>query len=211
MPATMNVGAQPGIDLSGLFPGASSGLLDIIKQLQNAQTQANTANQTRYDQTLGLLANQGQAGMTRIANAEQQAQAKGTQDLTSRGLGNTTVTSSVNRGIASDAELARQTLQESVAQQKARVMEMKTDQGPDMGLYANLLSAAAQRQQKPRIVMGPGSNSPVGTSLGWNTPSSSGSSMNTVGTGSVSGAVGGGWNMAPTQWDMPEYDSSVDG
>jgi hypothetical protein len=132
------------INLSGMFPGASPGLQDIIRQLQQAQNKANEANEKRYQDILGLYGNLGQAGMTRIGQAEQQGQAKATQDLTSRGLGNTTVTSAVSRGIASDAELARQSLQEGVAQQKAGVMERRTDQGPDMGMYANLLQQASQ-------------------------------------------------------------------
>jgi hypothetical protein len=127
---------------SGGITGA--GLMDIVKQLQAAQDKANKANESRYQDILGLYGNLGQAGLARIGQQETQAQAKGTQDLISRGLGNTTITSAISRGIASDAELARQQLQESVAMQKAGVMERRTDQGPDLGLYASLLQQAAQ-------------------------------------------------------------------
>jgi hypothetical protein len=136
------------INLSSLFPDAPSGLMDIIKQLQGAQDAANTANEKRYQETLGQFDTLGQAGMTRIGQAEQQAQAKSTQDLTNRGLGNTTITSAASRGVSNDAELQRQQLQEGVAAQKAGVMERKTEQGPDMSLYANLISQAAQKKQE---------------------------------------------------------------
>jgi hypothetical protein len=143
------------MNLAGLIQGGS-GLMDIVKQLQAAQTAANKANEDRYQSILGTFSSMGQAGEARIGQAEQQAQAKNTQDLTNRGLGNTTVTSSTNRGIASDAEYARQTLAENVATSKAKVMEAKTDQGPDMSMYANLLSkaSAAQTAAKPRTVSG---------------------------------------------------------
>ena len=128
-----------------------SGLLnqaDILKKLQNKQRKANEANEARYQEILGMYGNLGQAGMARIGQAEQQAMASGTQDLASRGLGNTTIRGSMARGVASDAELARQQLGESVATQKAGVMERRTDEGPDMGLYSNLLMQAAQGQQR---------------------------------------------------------------
>lgn len=137
------------INLSGLISGGT-GLMDIVKQLQAAQTAANKANEERYQDILKQYEGLGQAGMTRIGQAEQQAQAKSTQDLTSRGLGNTTVTGAMSRGISSDAELQRQQLQEGVAEKKAGVMERRTDQGPDMGVYANLLAQASKSQaQQP--------------------------------------------------------------
>jgi hypothetical protein len=139
------VGSSP-INLAGLLSGSSSGLLDIVKQLQAAQTAANKANEQRYQDILGIYSGLGKAGETRIAAGEQQAQAKSTQDLTNRGLGNTTVTGAMSRGIASDAETSRQQLGENIAGLKAGVMERRTDQGPDMGLYANLLMKASQSQ-----------------------------------------------------------------
>lgn len=162
MPTTPSVGtATPAvgsssINLAGLFSGTSSGLLDIVKQLQAAQTAANKANEQRYQDILGLYSGMGKAGEARIGQAEEQAQAKNTQDLTARGLGNTTVTSSTNRGIASDAEYARQTLAESVAKQQAGVMERKTEQGPDMGMYASLLAKASRAQTAQGNKLGPG-------------------------------------------------------
>jgi len=139
-------------DASGI--GAMSSLYggeyaDVFKKLQKSWKAANTANETRYQGILDQYSNLGQAGMTRIGQQEQQAMASGTQDLASRGLGNTTIRGSMARGVASDAELARQQLGESVATQKAGVMERRTDEGPDLAMFSNLLQNAANKPKAP--------------------------------------------------------------
>jgi hypothetical protein len=155
---------MPALNLAGLVQGGS-GLMDIVKQLQAAQTAANKANEQRYQDILGQYDTLGKAGETRIQQNTEQAQAKSTQDLTARGLGNTTITSAASRGIASDAEASRQALQEQVASSKAKVMEAKTDQGPDMSLYSNLLQKAAANQGNH---LGPGGRNLV-TNMNWGT------------------------------------------
>lgn len=115
----------------------------LIDQIQAAQKKANKANEERYQQILGLLSGLGTAGRERISRQTAQQQAQATQSLITRGLGSTTITEAARRGIASDAELARQQLEESIAIQKAGVMERRQDIGPDWAMYANLLQAAA--------------------------------------------------------------------
>ena len=134
------------------------GFQDIIKQMQTAQEKANLLNEQRYQQVLGQFESLGKAGRARIEQQTTQRQAAATQALTSRGLGGTTITSAVGRGIAGEGELQRQQLEESVAMQKAGVMERRTDVGPDLGMFANLLQIAGQQRQQPRMVsrrMGP--------------------------------------------------------
>ena len=126
--------------------GGTSALQGIINQMQAAQKKANLANEQRYQQILGSFENLGKAGRARIEQQTTQRQAQATQSLTSRGLGSTTITSAVERGIASDAELQRQQLEESVTMQKAGVMERRTDEGPDLGMFASLLQAAGQQR-----------------------------------------------------------------
>ena len=128
--------------------GGTSGLQDIIKQMQAAQEKANLMNEQRYQQVLGQYANLGKAGQARIEQQTTRRQAEATQGLTSRGLGSTTITSAVERGIAGDAEMQQQQLSESVAMQKAGVMERRTDTGPDMSMFANLLQQAGQAPQQ---------------------------------------------------------------
>jgi hypothetical protein len=146
----MNQQAPQSPNMSGLFPGASGGLQNIMQQLQSSQNAANVANQQRYKDILGMYSNLGKSGEARIAEKETQAQAANTQNLTSRGLGNTTVTSSTNRGIASDAEFSRQALGEQVAQLQGGVMERATQQGPNLSMYANLIQQAMAGQTAGR-------------------------------------------------------------
>lgn len=136
--------------VSGSGGGGGGGLQDIIKQMQTAQEKANLLNEQRYQQILAQYEGLGQAGRARIEQQTQQRQAQATQSLTSRGLGGTTITSAVERGIASDAEMQRQQLEESVSMQKAGVMERRTDVGPDLGMFANLLQIAGQQQGSGR-------------------------------------------------------------
>lgn len=128
---------------------AGGGFQDIIKQMQAAQEKANLLNEQRYQQVLGQFESLGKAGRARIEQQTTQRQAAATQALTSRGLGSTTITSAVGRGIAGEGELQRQQLEESVAVQKAGVMERRTDVGPDLGMFANLLQMAGQQQRQP--------------------------------------------------------------
>ena len=129
------------------------GLQDIVAQMQAAQEKANLLNEQRYRQVLSQFEGLGQAGRARIEQQTAQRQAEAVQGLTSRGLGGTTITSAVSRGIAGEGELQRQQLEESVAMQRAGVMERRTDVGPALTMFASLLHTAGQQQQaQPRRV-----------------------------------------------------------
>ena len=130
----------------GMSSSGTSALQGIIKQMQTAQQKANKANEKRYQQILSSFEGLGKAGRARIEQQTTQRQAQATQNLTSRGLGNTTITSAVERGIAGDAETQRQQLEESVTMQRAGVMERRTDEGPDLGMFASLLQSAGQQR-----------------------------------------------------------------
>ncbi len=149
--------------------GGTSALQGIIKQMQAAQKKANLMNEQRYQKILGSFENLGKAGRARIEQQTTQRQAQATQNLTSRGLGNTTITSAVERGIAGDAETQRQQLEESVMMQKAGVMERRTDEGPDLGMFASLLQSAGQQQSGGRSVIGTTGPGGPGTPTRWET------------------------------------------
>ena len=121
--------------------GGGQQLQDFISQMQAAQDKANAANEARYQQTLAQFENLGQAGRARIGEQTTRQQATAAQDLTSRGLGSTTITQAVRGGIAREGESSIQELNERVAMQKAGVMERRTDAGPDMGMFAGLIQA----------------------------------------------------------------------
>lgn len=132
------------------------GFQDIIAQMQAAQEKANLVNEQRYQKILGTFENLGKAGRARIEQQTTQRQAAATQSLTSRGLGGTTITSAVERGIAGEAETQVQQLEEGIAVQKAGVMERRTDAGPDLGMFASLLQMAGQQQPQQRQVISGG-------------------------------------------------------
>jgi hypothetical protein len=196
--------------MGGLFPGASGGIQDILKQLQAAQNQANQANQQRYKDVLGMYSNLGQSGAQQIQQQTAQQQAQSTQDLTSRGLGNTTITGAMSRGINQAGQQNLLGLQEGLAGQEAGVMERMTQQGPDLSMYANLIKGAMSKPQQQM----PGGNigNPIGAGRYFGGGTSNGSDITPPNqgqffpAGSLTG--GNGWNLAPTGGgqSQDEYD-----
>lgn len=130
-------------------------LADIVSRFEKAQADANAANEQRYQQILSSLGGQGKSAYRRIDQGTTQALGASDQDLTSRGLGNTTIRSTAQRGIRSDAENAKLAVDEQVAGMKAGVMERRNDIGPDFSMYANLLQQAAASNTKPLSVQVP--------------------------------------------------------
>jgi hypothetical protein len=126
-----------------------------------------------YDQAAGAMDSMGNSARRRITEGTTQKKAQASQDLVSKGLFNTTIGSSVNRGIDSDAERSMQDVDEQVSGARAGLLTQKAgatmnigslmadsilsrrNQGPDMGLYANLLQALTSA--------GGGSGSPFGS------------------------------------------------
>lgn len=164
----------------------------VLARFEQQQQAANAANAERYDallaaisdlgsqtgQTydaaLGDIENLGTAARERVRQQRTRASGQAEQDLISRGLGNTTVRQSVQRGIASDAELAQQNIDEQVGAQRsgirqglagnqlqvgsmlANAIQGRNDVGPDLGLYAQLLQAAAAGDtQQRQATVGP--------------------------------------------------------
>jgi len=164
----------------------------IISQLQAAQDQANAANETRYQEALTtlrggfgrseeLIRDIGGTAARRIATGTQRLGASLRQDLTSRGLGSTTILAAVQRGVQEQGEEqmlavdeARRTalsgLQERAAGSISNLIASRFDQGPDAGLYSQLLSQAAATPTQPlQARVGPGSSTfgrITGTSFG---------------------------------------------
>lgn len=134
--------------------------------------------QGTFGEAENLLAQVGTAARTRIAEQETRALAATEQGLISRGLGGTTIRATARRGVMSDAERARQEAEERTAQQKAGLLtqragvetqiggmraaaiEGRTDVGPDLGMFASLLQAAAAGDtaggaRRTATIMGP--------------------------------------------------------
>lgn len=123
---------------------------DFIKQIQDQQTKANTANEARYKELvdlfknlgtqtagtysdiLGSLSNLGQSEQTRIQQAAVKQMGNTEQDLISRGLGNTTIRTGAQRAINSDTQQLLSQLAENVAVQKAGVQERASAANTDI-------------------------------------------------------------------------------
>lgn len=133
---------------------------ELYQQFQQAMDQANANNQARYEdivagyqqnqqQISDYLTNQGQQQQEDIGRQYERFGAQNEQDLISRGLGNTTVRTSTQRGIEEDRgralrnsqeQIDRQRLQYETAAQQGLLnfMERRTDAGPNYGDLANL-------------------------------------------------------------------------
>lgn len=133
------------------------------KSVLDSWNQANIANAQRERDALSLIAGTGQSQIEQINQNAALAQGNAAQNLTSRGLGNTTVVDNIQQGIAGDAAMQRRQVEDHKAGTLANLLYQRTDRGPDMGLLAQLLAQgggvgqASQPQQTVRVF----ANSPV--------------------------------------------------
>ncbi len=141
----------------------------LIKQWQQSMTDANAANESRYQDILGLygdtggvsmmdlVSQLGQGDMRAVNTGEKQAKALAEQNLIGRGLGNTTARAAEMRNVQNAAEIARQGVGEQTLEKQlgvmgaqAQMMGNRTDQGPDAGLFAQLIQQASA-QTNPNV------------------------------------------------------------
>ena len=156
---------QPGMGPSAGGTGAAQAgstewLQNFYANADKAQAEAKAANEARYneinkgyqDRYAGAakdLQGLGASEQKAIDDRFHQGQASAAQDLISRGLGNTTIRSSVMRGY--DAARSREQTQLAVDNAKLRLqylppmegerlqfMERRNDVGPDVGQFASL-------------------------------------------------------------------------
>lgn len=136
-----------------------------VTQYQSDYAAARAANESRYQDILGqseaaytrnmgYLDKYGQQQSADINQRYSDLGASAVQDLTSRGLGNTTVTATTATGIANQASAEQRRLAEDLAQQrlaadtsltqaKLGVMERKTDAYPDLNTYLQMAEYAS--------------------------------------------------------------------
>jgi len=134
----------PSIDYASFFGGEGKPKYQAISQAVGQLADwANSANLQRFGAMMGEMEGLGESGRQRIADTEQKQVASGTQNLISRGLFNTTMGVDLERAAASDAERARQQLEEGISAQKAGMIERANTAGPDMGMLSQLIQMAA--------------------------------------------------------------------
>lgn len=153
-------------------PNSAQQMLDpLVAQYQAAMDAANASNDQRYDQGLANLAAQrsradadlarmGQSRAQEIRDNARRAEAQGMQNLTARGLANTTNLPTMQRGVARDANRAQTALGDVMAQNRYNQDRAMTgdlnqwiynrdDQAPSFDTLANLALGLAQAQVQP--------------------------------------------------------------
>lgn len=196
---------------------------DLISRFQQQQTAANAANENRYQDILKTYDTAGRSAKTSAAKAAKEGTAQDTQSLISRGLYNTGTLDATRRGRQSDLTDQNSAIDENVASQRAGVMERRTDQAPDMGIYAQLLqqAGAAQSQASPgrsqttvgAVPGGSGRSYSSGGGGGGGSPSfgSTGGGGSSSGGNYASVARSGGlWGMSPAQQQALRGGGNVD-
>ena len=89
-------------------------------QLESSQTGLNSAYAQRTQQIADLLSQRGQSASRDIDREYDRSRAESLNDMTSRGLSNTTVLSGQNRGIESDRSAAQQRLRDTLRDEEIR-------------------------------------------------------------------------------------------
>lgn len=169
-PQSMSSGAAPAA--GGMDPNL---LKKLLASLNTSSADAKTAQNQQYSDLMGsvagtkgevngaynsasgLLAGQGASAHQSVADNLVHQNATSEQDLMNRGLGNTTIRSSVLRGNDTAAQKANQSIDEGVAGQQAGLLQNKAGalanlgqlnadsilskhvEGPDMNAYLQLL------------------------------------------------------------------------
>lgn len=115
----------------------------LMKMYQDQQGAANTANESRYRGILGVLQNQGATSKQDIQRTGAEERGGITQSMIDRGLYSSSVMDSLKNRSFEAQNRASSAVDESVADRTAGVMERRTDQGPNLGLFSSLLGQAA--------------------------------------------------------------------
>lgn len=162
------------------------GLKDIIKRVEAAQAKIKANNETRYQAIIDKLQGQGEASKRENLRSGLEERGANLIDSISRGIGQTGVVNAFNERSRERVQRLNNAVDESVADRVAGVMERRTDEYPDLNLYAQLARDAAEGSaQNVR------SHSVIGGSPRSNAVLSAGRSGGAGGGGGSGGAAGG--------------------
>lgn len=157
-----NVGGMFSGDLAGSYQSAYntalgqnqanynnilSGYQQTLQQQQTGQAAISKGYNQLYNQVLGGIQGIGQSQAQAIADQYAQASGQSQQDLINRGLGNSTVLSSVQRGNQLDKSKADVALANQIAQLTAGYQSQLGGAGLNYANQANMQNAAQQNQQ----------------------------------------------------------------
>lgn len=130
---------QGGSAPTGLAPDQYQSLQMIGQTLGQNFDAARAANEARYQKLLELADQFGATQQRQTNELYDQRQAQNLQNLIGAGLGNSTVLSSNAIGIDNARANALADINQQVAQQKAGIIERRTDEYPNLSMFASLL------------------------------------------------------------------------
>lgn len=122
MPSASDIYAQALQQQNSLMRQASSGYAQTINTLRADSQRITQGYNQLSNSVLGELTNLGRSAAQDIADQYTALSGNAAQSLTSRGLGNTTISDSINRGLAYDKAKADVNLMETVGRTRADYM-----------------------------------------------------------------------------------------
>lgn len=186
----------PSTQLPGSPPAGSNSLGDLAKSYQQQTDAANAANNQRYNDILGGydkalgLATSELTGLSQQNKTDTNAlydtrRGSAEQNLISRGLGNTTVRSSIDRGITTDQAAANARINDQNKLQRLGAlsglqsdrlgfMERRNDAPPDISQLAMLAQGVGQSGTPNLPTLPPGSGITASPQPGYTSPTTSG-------------------------------------
>lgn len=160
------------------MPQRTELLEQLVEMMEQSQEAANEANQQRLRRLVGtfdpdsqtysggLMGAFGQSASEQAERSATRQKGRTTQSAVSRGIGNTTVLDTMQRGVEEDKLRALRDIEERVARQRAGVVEGVQDVGPNMGQASQLIQQIASVPDTPRqVTVGP-TTSPGTNALG---------------------------------------------
>jgi hypothetical protein len=112
----------------------------IVKSFAQMMQSANQANATRGGDILSLLAGQGQSQLAQNQQDYTNQLGQINQSMMSKGLANTSVGNNLDQQAQNQLALNNENVNEKTASNLAGMANSFTQQAPDMGLLAQLLS-----------------------------------------------------------------------
>lgn len=133
-----DIGQTPNI--GNMTQAAGFGPKSAVGMFSSMMDESNQANAARGKDILSLLQGQGKAQMAQNTINEQAQEGQINNDLTSRGLFNTTVAPNLIQGAQNNLARNNEQVSENAALNAANMANSFTQQGPSMGMLAQLLA-----------------------------------------------------------------------
>jgi len=134
-----------GTKLTGATGGdaqqAAGGLQTLIRNYNQAYTEAKAANEARYQQMLEIANQTTGQRMADVTSAYGRQSSDIMQQLARLGMGNTTIAPTMQMGVEREKQAALNRTADEMQQTKLGIIERRQDEYPDSGSIAELVTA----------------------------------------------------------------------